>query len=213
MRADLGRWSKCAMTTNKRCLIIFLGIGLFAMLAVSLYERFTQPGLTVSRVTRQSAMAGQDNSRIGQLMEEVARDPGNRELILALVEQLMAIGQWQGAENFAQKALALSPANMPDPQALYLLAIIHHNQGKHREAAELLEKLLTKTENPSARYSLGLLYLHFLHEPEAGIAHLEKGLINPALEPALASAMREELAKARNQLLPKTGEAAEQPGE
>lgn len=184
------------MTASRRLLILMLAFGLLAILAASLYQRFANPSLTVSRISG----AGQPQNGmavIGQLMEQAAANPRDQELLLRLVEQLMAIGQWQSAENFAQRALALDPENSPNGRAMYLLAVIHHNQGRHKEAAELLEKLLAKDENPSARYSLGVLYLHFLHEPQAGIAQLEKGLQVHSLSPSLAAAMQEELTKAK----------------
>lgn len=127
-------------------------------------------------------------------MQEVAANPKDREKTISLVEALMAAGQWQGAENFAQKALALDDSSS-DGRPMYLLAIIHHNKGEHAQAAELLEKTLEKGENPSARYSLGILYLHFLKRPEQGIAELRKGLAIPNLPESLRAAMQEELDK------------------
>lgn len=181
------------MTASKRSLAFFLALCLLAMLGASLWQRFTSPSLTISRVAGMNPSEGR--SEIGALMEQAGKNPNDRAVLLRLVEQLMAIGQWQGAENFAHRALNLDPAR-PDSRAMYLLAVIHHNQGRHREAAELLEKLLAREENPSARYSLGILYLHFLNNPEAGIAQMNKGLQNRETAPALAAAMREELEKA-----------------
>lgn len=184
------------MKLNKRFLIYFLALCLLGMLGASLFQRFANPSLTVVRAPAANSNTQIGMNEIGKLMEQTAANPRDQNLLLRLVEQLMAVGEWQSAENFAQRALALDPANEPNQRALYLLAVIHHNMGRHRESAELLEKLLAKAENPSARYSLGILYLHFLHDPEAGIAQIQKGLALPGLSPSLAAAMREELDKA-----------------
>lgn len=196
------------MTKNNRILILALACGLFIMLGASLWQRFLHPSLTVKNFSEPSMREQAAMGGIGQLMEQAARNPGDRATLLRLVEQLMAIGQWQSAENFALKALALDPADKANPGTMNLLAVINHNMGKHREAAELLEKLLSQTENPSARYSLAILYLHYLHEPAAGIEQLEKGLQSPDLSPALAEAIKEELGKARAAMPPWREEAA-----
>lgn len=187
------------MSASKNFLTLFLALSLLVMLGASIYQRFAHPSLTISRVDGAKAAPAAEMSEIGRLMEQTARNPNDRGLLLRLVEQLIAVGQWQGAENFAQRVLALDPADSPNPRAMYLLAVVHHNMGRHRDAAELLEKLLAKSENPSARYSLGILYLHFLHEPKAGMTQLEKGLTLPGLSPGLKSAMADELQKARLQ--------------
>lgn len=192
------------MMKNKAGLLLLLALGLFGILATSLYQRFANPSLTVNGMA-QTAPARQDSmSDIGRLMRLVASNPHDRKVLQHLVELLMAHGHWGEAENFAQRALALDPADKPDPQTLYLLAIIHHNMGRHKEAAELLEKSLAQAENPSARYALGMLYLHFLNEPAAGIKQLEKALVIENLPPGMTTAIRDELGQARSKMPPLT---------
>lgn len=176
--------------------ILFLALCLIAMLGASLWHRVTNPSLTVSHFATHgqpdATPADGNMAAIGQLMEKVSRNPHDIQALLRLTESLMAAGQWQGAENFAQKALAEPGENS---KAMYLLAVIHHNQGKNKEAAELLEKLLEKEDNPSARYSLGILYIHFLNLPELGRDQLLKGLSSDSASPSLVQAMQEELGK------------------
>lgn len=182
---------------QSRWVLLFLGAGLLAMLLASLWWRFTQPSLTINRFGQsgQQASAAPDNgmAAIGILMENVAKNPHDIPMLLRLTESLMAIGQWDSAENFAQKALDEPPGG--NPTAMYLLAVIHHNKGNHAAAAELLEKLLAKQENPSARYSLAILDIHYLDKPEEGRAHLEKGINDDSAPQALVEAMQEELGK------------------
>ncbi len=178
--------------------LLFMGCILLAMLLASLWWRFTEPSLTVRRFGGQKQeeavkTTGSDMAAIGQLMEMAAKNPHDVPLLLRLTESLMAVGQWESAENFAQRALNESPGG--NPTAMYLLAVVHHNQGKHAEAAELLEKLLARQENPSARYSLAILYIHFLNKPEAGREQLQKGINDDNAPQPLIDAMQEELGK------------------
>lgn len=198
-----------------RIFIILLGLCFLAMLGASLYQRFARPSLTINLMAGapetplpDAAPTG-NMELIGQLMRDVAANPKDRAKTISLVEALMAAGQWQVAENFAQKALALDDPSSSDTRPLYLLAIIHHNKGEHAQAAELLEKTLERGENPAARYSLGILYLHFLQRPEQGMAELRKGLEAPDLPDSLRNAMREELDKVEKAAAVPPGNQAE----
>lgn len=184
---------------NKRHIfvVVFLALGLCSMLAASLWHRFSQPSLTIHRfaeagVSMPPAMQQDDMGGIGRLMEAAAKNPHDVPALLKLAESLMAMGQWQSAENFVRKALT-EPGDHSRPT--YLLAVIRHNMGQHEDAAELLEQLLAKQENPSARYSLAILLIHYLKRPEAGREQLEKGLAAENVPENLARAMREELGK------------------
>lgn len=185
-------------------LMVTLGVAFATMLVASIFQRFAHPDLTITRFTnmerseqKEQATAQETESMgaIGKLMREVAQNPQNGEALLQLVESLMAIGQWQSAENFAQKALAPGSPVAQNPKAMYLLALVHHNKGEHEQAAELLEKLLAKNDNPSARYSLGILYIHYLHNPQKGAEQLRKGLESTDASPSLKNAMADELVK------------------
>lgn len=191
------------MTNNlarQHIFIMLFAICFMAILGASLMQRIRHPDLVIKRETSLAATPASANmAAIGELMRKAAQEPANREVLLKLVESLMAIGEWQSAENFAQKILALDRPDQPDPKALYLLAIAHHNKGEHQQAAELLEKLLEKTEDPAARYGLGILNIYFLNNPAAGSEHLRKGLALPDLSKALKDAMQEELDKLPDQ--------------
>lgn len=181
---------------NNLFVIVFLGLGLATILLVSLWWRFSNPSLTIHRfadsgVTMPPVMDSKMDG-IGRLMAQAAQNPHDVPILLKLAESLMAIGQWESAENFVQKALTEPGENS---RATYLLAVIHHNRGHHAEAAELLEKLLARQENPSARYSLGILYIHYLNQPEKGRVQLERGLAAEGVPESLVQAMQEELGK------------------
>lgn len=186
--------SESAIPVRARVLIISLGIALVAMLAVSLAERFTSAGLTVRHThvpAAQSPAPGTDE--VGRLMQEVSKDPGNKAALVEIAERLMAMGSWDGAESFATRALALEPR---DGRTRYLLGVIRHNQGKHAEAAKLLEEALKDKDSAAMRYSLGVLYLHYLNEPARGVEHLSHALYAPDADESLRQSIREELEKA-----------------
>lgn len=188
---------------RQKMMLVFMSLFFMAILCVSLWYRFEKPGLILHRTVNQASLsaanAGNGLEAIGDLMREAARHPSDQHLLLRLVEALLAVGEWQGAENFAQKALELDPPESPNPKALYLLALAYHNKGEHAQAAELLEKLLKHSENPSARYSLGILYAYYLDKPQEGRKHWQRALEEPTLSEALRKSLLEELAKLQDQ--------------
>ncbi|MDE5879607.1 MAG: hypothetical protein K2G99_06245, partial [Desulfovibrio sp.] len=68
--------------------------------------------------------------------------------------------------------------------------------GKHAEAAKLLEEALKGHESAAMRYSLGVLYLHYLDQPARGVEHLSQALHDPDADESLRQSIREELEKA-----------------
>ncbi len=178
--------------TASRALIILLGLGLVLMLAVSLKERFESPGLTEQRQPR--AMAAQDSAaqQIGQLMRQVAENPNDGTALVHLVEHLIGAQNWEAAETFAQRAVTLDTGNS---KPLYLLGVIMHNQGRNKEAAEALERVLAIKDEASVRYSLGVLYIHYLDNPAKGVEHLSAGLHDSGAPEELKKAIMVELEK------------------
>lgn len=182
------------LRASARALILLLALGLTAMLAVSLIHRFTNPHLTVQRPaapTGTGSAAQQD--RIGTLMQQAARDPDNVQTLIRLIEALIARQNWEAAATFARRAVTLDVNN---PRPLYLLGLAEHNQGRHREAAELLEKVLLLKDEASVRYSLGVLYIYYLNNVPRGVEHLSAGLHDPDAGEDLKRGLREELEKA-----------------
>lgn len=186
-----------SLASLNRIIIISMAIFFIAIIITSMAQRFIKPGLTVQNTEfiEQSNAQPDQMAAVGMLMEDVSKNPEDQKKILQLVEALLSLGQWQTAENFAQKALALDSPGKQNPKALYLLALAHHNKGEHEQAADLLERLLEQKEDPSARYSLGILYIYYLKKPDEGIKHLKKGVENIAEPGSLKTAMQEEIAK------------------
>ncbi|MDR0815867.1 MAG: tetratricopeptide repeat protein [Desulfovibrio sp.] len=177
-----------------RVLILLLALGFAAMLFVALTENFHNPQLSVQRPpdpTVVNADGAGDN--IGMLMQQAAKEPQNADVLIHLVEALIAAQNWGPAETFAKRAVSL---DLQDQRPLYLLGIVKHNLGHHQEAAETLEKALAVKDTAALRYSLGVLYLYFLRDTPQGVRHLNAGLHDANADEDLKRAIREELEKA-----------------
>ena len=202
--------------TSARILIVFLSLALVTMLCLALAERFLHPDLTVQREQQLAPMPSVEDKKsmeIGALMRQAAAEPQNIDVLIRLVEQLPAAQSWDAAATFAQRAVAMDATN---PKPLYLLGIILHNQGRHKEAAEALEHVLSLKDEASVRYSLGVLYLYFLNDRARGLEHLQAGIEDTEAGRDIKLAIRAELDKNAEELRPEAagkkpaGEAAPQ---
>ncbi len=202
--------------TSARILIVFLSLALVTMLCLALAERFLHPDLTVQREQQLAPMPSVEDKKsmeIGALMRQAAAEPQNIDVLIRLVEQLTAAQSWDAAATFAQRAVAMDATN---PKPLYLLGIILHNQGRHKEAAEALEHVLSLKDEASVRYSLGVLYLYFLNDRARGLEHLQAGIEDTEAGRDIKLAIRAELDKNAEELRPEAagkkpaGEAAPQ---
>lgn len=181
---------------SARALIILLALALIVMLGVSLKSRFQNPHLTVP--ARQQAMRAADGDAegaqvVGKLMRQVAENPQDIDALIHLIEHLVTAQNWDAAETFAQRAVTMDVGN---PKPLYLLGVIMHNEGRHKEAAEALEQVLKIRDDASVRYSLGVLYIYFLDDPKRGVENLNAGLNDPKAGEDLKASIKEELEKA-----------------
>lgn len=179
-------------------LICFMALMFASFLFSSLWQRFTHPDLVISHMPEQSRPdmpMNEGMGLVGQLMQKVAQNPQDLESTLKLAESLMSLGEWQGAENFAQKAVSLASGNPEEIRPLLMLALIHHNNGKHEQAAELLEKSLEKRDDPIARYNLGILYAHYLKQADKGRDQFRQALSHEGIAPGLKAAIEDELKK------------------
>ncbi|MCL1985789.1 MAG: tetratricopeptide repeat protein, partial [Betaproteobacteria bacterium] len=149
---------------------------------------------------QEEAAAG-NMADLGVLMKRIQQDPGDVAAMLSLAERFVEDKNWAAAESFLRKAVVAAPGN---PQPLYLLGVVLHNQGKHAEAAACLERVVNLRDEPSVRYSLGVLYMHYLQDPARGSQHLRAALAEPGLSDDLAKLIRVELDTAGPQAAPPT---------
>ena len=179
----------------QRIVLLFLALAFAGMTAASLWQRIAQPDLLVPSGVRQMGAAQDeahtgDREEIGRLMLRVQQNPGDADAMFHLAEHFVQDENWTAAEHFLRKAVVAAPGN---PQALYLLGVVLHNQGHHAEAASCLERVMDLRDEPSVRYSLGVLYIHYLQDPERGGRYLRAALGQAGLPDGLAKLIREEL--------------------
>lgn len=179
------------LSFTARAIILLLGLSLLVMLGVTIKERVSNPHLVTERPTAPQGM-GQEQNLLASLMQKVAAEPTNKDALMHLAEHLMATQEWDAAATFAQRAVAL---DVNDPQPLYMLGVILHNQGKPQEAAATLEKVVALRDDATVRYSLGVLHSYFLQQKDKGRAHWEAGLKDPKISPEMRQAIEEELKK------------------
>ena len=185
--------NKCGFST--RILIILLAAALTIMLFASLKARIQNPHLTVAARPQQGMAggeAGEDAQTVGKLMRQVAENPQDLGALIHLIEHLVSAQNWDAAETFAQRAVTMDVGNS---KPLYLLGVIQHNQGRHKEAAEALERVVKIKDEASVRYSLGVLYIYFLEDPKRGVEHLRAGLNDATASAELKAAIQQELEK------------------
>lgn len=185
--------NKCGFSA--RILIILLAAALTIMLFASLKARIQNPHLTVAARPQQGMAggeAGEDAQTVGKLMRQVAENPQDLGALIHLIEHLVSAQNWDAAETFAQRAVTMDVGNS---KPLYLLGVIQHNQGRHKEAAEALERVVKIKDEASVRYSLGVLYIYFLEDPKRGVEHLRAGLNDATASAELKAAIQQELEK------------------
>lgn len=196
--------------SGRKPLLAAIGLGLLLMLGSaasyvsenpSLIRHQSRPaGGETSAAAGPSASAGQNAAMpdaaaqdgVMRLMQRLQQNPQDQEALISLTEHFMHLQDWSRAETFVLRALMAAPgAHKPQ----YLLGVIQHNQNRHGEAAVSLEKALAGQEDPSIRYSLGILYAYYLEKPEQGIAELQKALDNPTAPANLKKAVQDEIEK------------------
>ena len=176
---------------------LVLGAGLILMLGSACLYLTEHPSLTVH--TQQASgslpatgMASADVSPVMQLMQHLKHDPNDVDTLVKLADLFLHENDPVRAENFALRAREVAPDNV---DALYILAIARHQQERHAEAAAALEAALAIRDSADMRYSLGVLYIYFLNQPDKGRAMLEAALAAPGLSESLKAHIEKELAK------------------
>lgn len=183
-------------STGQKAILAFVSVGLLVMLAISFIDRLRNPDLVVSSrggAGMEQAQGEGMNPDIAKLMEHLRENPNDVTALLHLSEHLVNDQNWAAAETFIQRAVVADPSNS---QPMYLLGVVQHNLGKHKEAAESLERVLSLKDEASVRYSLGVLYLYYLNDSANGVKHLSAGLNDPKAPESLKKSLREELEKA-----------------
>ncbi len=171
-------------------------LGIILMFGAALKERIVNPSLIQQNEPNAASEGNQMSPLIGQLMQEIQQNPNDASKMLHLAHVLIEEEQWDAAENFIHRVLEMAPNTA---QAHYLHGIVLNKAERNAEAAESLEQVLALEERASARYSLAILYIHYLNKKDKGIMHLQKGIEHPDTTAELKAAMQEELKNAQAQ--------------
>ncbi len=190
-------------TSSRRAILIVVAVAILVLLASTLSYFAENPSL-VSHNTVGSAAPSESPSgtpsaegmneatqqHIMALMQKLQQNPTDLEALIGLAEHFMGMQEWQKAETFALRAVVAAPN---ETQPLYMLGIIQHSQNRNAEAAASLEKVVAAKDDPSVRYSLGILYAYYLNQPDKGLEHLQKALATPAAPDDLKKAIADEI--------------------
>jgi cytochrome c-type biogenesis protein CcmH/NrfG len=189
-------WRFCAMSEYvpvrgmQRILLLCLALAFVVMMSVSLWQRIKQPDLVLPSHHSPQSAATARMEIISHLMQKLQQNPDSVGIMIHLAEHLMEDNNWTAAENFLRRAVVTAPDN---PRPLYLLGVVLHNQGNHAEATAFLERVVSLLDEPPVRYSLGILYIHFLQDSVRGGEHLRAALAMPELPEGMAVMIRTEL--------------------
>ncbi|MFI3272300.1 MAG: hypothetical protein R3Y11_09415 [Pseudomonadota bacterium] len=163
---------------NRKFFLVIVGASLITMLVGSFVYRLNNPALVVDG-RPQVSMAEQgpsDMDNVGMMMQRLQGQPNDIEALLFLGEHFLGHESWEQAGHFLQRAVVAAPQ---EQRPLYLLGISQYHATKYADAAASFERLLTLHDDPAARYNLGLLYLHYLHDKAQAEVHLNAVMNNP----------------------------------
>lgn len=174
---------------GRRLVVAFLGLGLIFLFIGSVVYRLQNPGLTMESRPAESSMA---MNEITDLMARLDNEPNHLPTLMALGDQFMRMGSWERAAVFWRRSLAQEPTL---DRAMNGLGVAYYNMDQFADAAEQFARIVEiQPENFRAHFNLGMLYKHYLGEPDQARMHFERVL---ELEPddlELRERIRAELA-------------------
>ena len=188
-----------------RLVLLFMGLGLAAMLLSAVVYRFSgNPLVRTLAVPASSASSEVDappgmalsvpeemQSAMIAAMQRLQGDANDLEALLMLADIFLYQGNLQSAQGFINRALTAAPA---DPRPSYFQGMLEAERGHTDHAIEYMERSLSLGDSAATRYSLGKLYVQIRDKAKARV-HFEAGLLFPDLTGELKSLIEAELAK------------------
>lgn len=145
---------------------------LAAMFASSVLYRVENPNLTVQAKQKNSAPQGMQQMGMGGLQEMMAKaeaEPENVNNLIELGNAFLMMRAWDRALEFLEKARALEPENV---MVLKSVGICYFQKEKYEEAVEIYERILGLDGSDAlSHYNLGIIFKHFLNDPESSAKH------------------------------------------
>jgi len=172
---------------GRRLVIAVLGLGLALLFVGSILYRLQNPSLTTHVHQDQQAAA---MSKIAELMARLDSEPNHLPTLMSLGDQFMRMGSWERASVFWKRALTVDPAQ---DQALNGLGVAYYNLGQFSDSAEQFERIIVlQPDRYRPHFNLGMLYKHYLEEPERARMHFERVLeLDPGDEELVARIQKE----------------------
>lgn len=183
-------------TAARHRVLVFLLIALGVMFFSTVVYRVENPSLVQREearempASRSGGMGGDNMAGISAMMQKLQNDPDNVELMRALGMAFMDMHAWDKSISFWDMVLK---RNEEDIMALNQKGFCLFELEKYAEASLLFEKMLTLEEhNPRAHFNLGIIYKHYLSEPEKARAHFQ-AVVDAASDATLTENARKEL--------------------
>jgi tetratricopeptide (TPR) repeat protein len=179
----------------RRWTLMFLLACLGAMLFAAVAYRVENPSI-VQHEERQEMPGGMgqmggDMSGISAMMKKLQDNPDDAEAMRALGMAFMEMRAWDKSMSFWDMLLEKDPK---DVMALNQKGFCLFELEKYAEAAEYFERMLTiETGNFHAHYNLGVIYKHYLSQPDKASAHFQAVIDAAPDDPELVGSARREL--------------------
>jgi tetratricopeptide (TPR) repeat protein len=179
-------------------LLACLGLILFAAVAyrvenpsiVQQEARQEMPGGTGQMGGGMGQMGG-DMSGIASMMQKLKDNPDDVEAMRALGMSFMDMRAWDKSMSFWDMLLAKNPN---DVMALNQKGFCLFELEKHAAAAELFERMLgIEPNNFHAHFNLGIIYKHYLQQPDKAVGHFQAVVDAAPDDPELVDNAKREL--------------------
>ena len=178
-------------------LLLCLGLILFAAVAyrvenpsiVQHEERQEMPGGGMGKMGDMDKMG--DMAGVSSMMKKLQDNPDDVEAMRSLGMAFMDMQAWDKAMSFWDMVLQ---KNDKDVMALNQKGFCLFELEKYAEAAELFERMLmVEQQNFHAHYNLGVIYKHYLAQPDKAAVHFQAVLDAAPDDPELMESAKREL--------------------
>lgn len=183
----------------RKVALMIAGISLAAMVAYSVGYRMEHPSLTKhnndhpGHAEHASDMGDNPMAMVGALMQKLQENPGDIDLMSTLGRSFMSMQSWERALTFWDMILEVEAENT---LALNQKGVCLFRLKRFKEAAEPLERILViDKEDLHARFNLGILYKHYLDNPDQAKAYFQAVLDAKPDDKTLLEGARKELGK------------------
>ena len=173
----------------------FLLAGLAVMIFSTIVYRVEHPSIVQHEEQRR--MPGGDMENMGgmgnitALMQKLQDHPEDIDTMRALGMAFMDMQAWEKSQSFWDMLLKKDPH---DVIALNQKGICLFELKQYAEAAEQFEHMLsTEEHNYHAHYNLGILYKHYLEQPDKAKPHFQTVLDAKIDDPELVESAKREL--------------------